>query len=340
MNTQEKILMFLENKKNATGQNLRNFLGISRQAINKHLKEMIETGLVLKKGKTKKAFYSLQDGKKSIPIAKLINKNYSLQGLEEDRVFRDLALILQLKKNLSRQTFEIIQYAFTEILNNAIEHSNSKTGNVKLIINQYDLQFRIRDFGIGIFCSILKKFKLPDENAAIMELLKGKTTTMKQKHTGEGIFFTSKIADTLSLRSHKFNLIFDNRKRDIFIEKKAFQKGTQVNFVISKQSRRRLDKIFLSFAPEEFDYKFDRTVVMIKLLSQEYISRSEAKRLLSGLDKKFKEITLDFKGVKSIGQGFADEVFRIFRKKHPEIIIRSENTSLPVKLMIDHVVDN
>lgn len=332
--------MFLENRKNATGQDLRNFLGISRQAINKHLKEMIGNGLVLKKGKTRKAFYSLHDGKKSIPTVKIINRNYCLQGLEEDSVFRDFALILQLKKYLSGQAFEIIQYAFTEILNNAIEHSNSKTGNIKLIVNQYNLHFQIRDFGIGIFCSILKKFKLLDENAAIMELLKGKTTTMKQKHTGEGIFFTSKIADTLSLRSHKFNLIFDNRKKDIFIEKKVFQKGTQVNFVISKQSRRRLNKIFLSFAPEEFDYKFDRTVVMIKLLSQEYISRSEAKRLLSGLDKKFKEIILDFKGVKSIGQGFADEVFRIFRKRHPEILIKSENASLPVKLMIDHVVDN
>ena len=71
-----------------------------------------------------------------------------------------------------------------------------------------------------LFQSIFKKFDLPDENAAVGELIKGKTTTMAEKHSGEGIFFTSKAADQLSLRSHKINLIFDNSKKDVFVEQK------------------------------------------------------------------------------------------------------------------------
>jgi hypothetical protein len=102
---------------------------------------------------------------------------------------------------------------------------------------------------------------------------------------------------------------------------------------------RRLDKIFDQFAPEEFDYQFDRTKVQVKLFHTNYISRSEAKRLLHGLDK-FKEIILDFAGVKTIGQGFADEIFRVFQQAHPDISVKSENLSNTLKPIISHVVDN
>jgi hypothetical protein len=36
---------------------------------------------------------------------------------------------------------------------------------------------------------------------AIQDLLKGKQTTMPKSHSGEGIFFTSKIADNLTISS-------------------------------------------------------------------------------------------------------------------------------------------
>ena len=103
--------------------------------------------------------------------------------------------------------------------------------------------------------------------------------------------------------------------------------------------KKLLDEIFSHFAPEEFDYRFDRTKALVKLFYQDYVSRSEAKRLLYGLDK-FKEIILDFKGVKSIGQGFADEVFRVFKIAHPDKVIKIENLNPSLKPIIDHVVDN
>ena len=61
--------------------------------------------------------------------------------------------------------------------------------------------------------------------------------------------------------------------------------------------------------------------------------------MLAGLDK-FKEIILDFQGVKSIGQGFADEILRVFQKEHPDIIIKIENLNPALKSIINHVVDN
>jgi hypothetical protein len=41
------------------------------------------------------------------------------------------------------------------------------------------------------------------------------------------------------------------------------------------------------------------------------MSRSQARRLMNRFDR-FSEVVLDFTGVNFIGQGFADEIFRVF----------------------------
>jgi hypothetical protein len=38
-------------------------------------------------------------------------------------------------------------------------------------------------------------------------------------------------------------------------------------------------------------------------------------------------VALDFEGVDSIGQAFADEVFRVFRRKHPDVELVVRNAS-------------
>ncbi len=336
MATIDKILKYVQAKESPSGKEIGELLGISRQAVNKHLKALIEKGDVIKEGKTKGAVYKIA-GK--IKPAQRLRKNCTLEGLEEDKTFKELSLVLGLRKNLRENVFAIINYTFTEILNNAIEHSRSKKCDLEVNLSQYRCNFVIRDYGIGIFYSIYKKFGLDDETSGIEELVKGKTTTMRERHTGEGVFFTSKSGDSVAFRSHKINLIFDNMKKDVFVEEKKFIKGTEVTISISRASRKNLGRIFKQYAPEEFDYKFEKTRVFVKLFQKEYISRSEAKRLLSGLDR-FKEIVLDFKGVKSLGQGFADEIFRVFQSQHPNIIFTTENLNPPIAAIMRRVVDN
>ena len=339
MKTKEKILLYLKERQSAGGKELAAHLGVSRQAVNKHVKQLIQESKVIKEGTTRGAVYKYLLVKKKTRSVKRFGKTYFLTGLEEDEVFHELALFLNLSRELSKSASDITHYAFTEMLNNAIDHSLSKKCSVGVSLDPYKFNFRIRDFGIGVFYSIFKKFGLPDESAAIGELIKGKTTTMEEKHTGEGIFFTSKAADVIFFRSHKIKLVFDNQNKEVFVEEKKFIIGTEVVFSISKKSKKKLDEIFIQFAPKEFDYRFERTRVQVKLLSKNYVSRSEAKRLLYGLHK-FKEIILVFDGVKTIGQGFADEIFRVFRNVHPEIVIRIENLSPTLKSIINHVVDN
>lgn len=168
------------------------------------------------------------------------------------------------------------------------------------------------------------------------ELVKGKRTTMPERHSGEGVFFTSKVGDAVNFRSHKINLLFDNQRKDVFVKEKKNISGTEVIFNIKKNTRRKLASIFREYAPEDYEYKFEKTRVYVKLFQRDYVSRSEARRLVTGLES-FQEIILDFKGIKTIGQGFADEIFRVFKKTHPTIKIKIENLNPVLKPIIDHV---
>ena len=338
MNVKEYILKILDQQESVTGKELLMELGISRQALNKHIKELIENGLIYKIGVTRGVRYKKNTGKQKQRSHQL-HRNYEITGLEEDRAYQEFDNLLGLSRVLSANVYGIFQYAFTEMLNNAIDHSISSRCSVEVGFDDYQVSFKIRDYGIGVFHSIYSNFDLKDESEAVGEILKGRSTTMAEKHSGEGIFFTSKVGDFIQFRSHGTLLTFDNGNQEIFLEKQKRIEGTEVYLRISRRSRRRLETIFQKFAPEEFDFKFEKTQISVTLFEDEFLSRSSAKRMLQGLDK-YRVIILDFKKVRKIGQGFADEIFRVFKKSNPEIEIQVQNSSEPVDIMIRHVVDN
>lgn len=262
----------------------------------------------------------------------------ALANLDEAAVYENVAITLGLSQ-LSSNIESIMHYAFTEMLNNAIDHSMSDRCNIEIQVDATRISFNVTDSGIGVFHSIEKKFDLEDEHAAMIELVKGKTTTKPEAHTGEGIFFVSRSADRFILRSHRLQIEWDRDRNDVFVSNPRFVKGTQVNFELRLDSRTRLENLFAEFAPQEYDFQFQKTRVLVKLVKQDYVSRSEAKRLMHNLDK-FKEIELDFRDVQSVGQGFADEVFRVFTSTHPNVIISAKNTSGAVEAMVRHVSTN
>ena len=65
-----------------------------------------------------------------------------------------------------------------------------------------------------------------------------------------------------------------------------------------------------------------------------HVSRSQARRIVTGLEK-FKVVILDFDRVPSVGQAFADEIFRVFKSKYPEIEIQTKNMVPTVQFMIE-----
>jgi uncharacterized protein (DUF1330 family) len=224
------------------------------------------------------------------------------------------------------------------MVNNAIDHSQSTWIDVILIEVDNRIIFEVRDNGIGAFRNIMQKKNLASELEAIQELLKGKTTTLPHSHSGEGIFFTSKIADIFVLDSFEYRLRVDNEIQDVFIEKPESFIGTKVRFEIKKDSGKHLNDIFFEYQAEPDSYSFDKTKVRVKLFKAGtvYISRSQARRLLSNLEK-FKLVILDFEGIDTIGQAFADEVFRVFVSRNPNTRIEPINMSETVQFMVDRV---
>jgi biotin operon repressor/anti-sigma regulatory factor (Ser/Thr protein kinase) len=336
MNTREIILQFIADHGEITGQDLTKTMNMTRQAVHKYLKPMIEEGRVIKIGKTRAATYRLADTPSPLPATgKVFRKRYPLEKSEEHLIFDEFSSVLNLRKEMKQNVYDIFQYAFTEVMNNAIEHSASKYADVEISVEPYNCAFRIRDYGVGIFFTIFKKFGLPDENEAVLELMKGKKTTMADRHAGEGVFFTSRSGDRVIFQSHRIRLLFDNISNDVMLQAIRLRKGTEVAFSISKKSRRELSGIFNLYSPEEYEYRFEKTEVRVRLFQRELVSRSEARRIMSQIHK-FKEVILDFKDVTTIGQAFADEIFRVFGNQHPDVLIRVENLNPSLKPMIDH----
>jgi len=307
---------------------------ISRQTAAQHLRELVGAGRLTKVGSTHNARYLAAR-----------KKGYGGQGrwrfsalhrtaaLDEDEVFSEAALRLNLKRRLSPAAYRIVNYAFTEMTNNAIEHSRAPSVRVAVECSGGDLRFEVVDHGIGAFESVRKKFRLNDHLEAVELLMKGKQTTDPRHHSGQGIFFTSRIADRFALESARLKLIVDHRAKDTFLEDVRVFRGTRVLFTLKQRSRKDLRTLFDEYSNE--DYEFDKTEIVVHLSKKEgdYVSRSEAKRLLFGLER-FRRIVFDFRRVTGIGQGFADEIFRVFQGQHPGLRIEVVHMSDAVEFMI------
>ena len=67
-----------------------------------------------------------------------------------------------------------------------------------------------------------------------------------------------------------------------------------------------------------------------------HVSRSQARRILTNLYK-FRSIIFDFDKVPMVGQAFADEIFRVFHNKYPDIKLKAINMNEAVQFMIGRV---
>lgn len=302
--------------------------GITRPAVHKHLKKLIEEKKILAKGGTKSRIYLLTE---EAPIYFKIDVK---KGLDESKVWEEHLEVFAHK--LPKNVYSICYYGFTEMVNNVIDHSGATKLLVEFQMSKDKIRFLIHDNGIGIFEKIKKTLHLKNYHEALLHLTKGKFTTDPTKHTGEGIFFTSRAFDQFHLVANQVKYSRYDDENDWLVNTSEKTKGTLVEMEIEKESPKILKRIFDKYAPVKDDYSFNKTEVLVALglnPDEHYISRSQAKRILLGLDK-FKHIILDFKRVQTVGQGFVDEVFRVFQNEHPDIKITSRNENKDVDFMI------
>jgi len=202
----------------------------------------------------------------------------------------------------------------------------------------------IHDNGVGIFEKIKNDFNLEDRRHAILELSKGKLTSDSSRHSGEGIFFTSRMFSSFIISSLDYAFVkLDTTTREYLLEIEQPEKETPGTRVILRLSTN------VSYTPKEIfdrysddDQRFSKTVVPLKLAKYEgeqLVSRSQARRILSRLER-FSEVVLDFEGISEIGQGFADEMFRVYPSEHPEVHLFPTKAGQAVQDMIRHVNAN
>ena len=222
------------------------------------------------------------------------------------------------------------------MLNNAIDHSSGTKVIVLIERTITSSEITITDDGYGIFRRITESLDLEDERHAVFELSKGKLTTDPDNHTGEGIFFTSRMFDEFAIDSGNVSFRHMSPEGEYWVlENDEHVTGTSVHLKLSNDTNRTPQEVFDSFAGDG-DYGFTKTVVPVDLArygNDSLISRSQAKRVLMRLDR-FNTVLLNFKNVEQVGQGFADEVFRVFVRAHPDIDLVPIHANSQVMSMI------
>ena len=177
--------------------------GISRQGVHRHIQLLRKQKALGIRGTTRKRRYKLR------PLATFRKLYYLNTPLEEDRLWRDD--IRPVLGDLPENVLTIWQHGFTEIMNNAIEHSAGKRVFVTINKTAIVTQMAIKDDGQGIFKKIQRELGLHNEHDAVLELAKGKLTTDPAHHSGEGIFFTSRIFDGFSIHSGTVSFLHKDR---------------------------------------------------------------------------------------------------------------------------------
>lgn len=321
------ILDLAENNATKLIPQTMNKFEITRQAVFQHLQHLIKQDMLIH---TNHGVYELRPQEEWSETLTVSSNS------EEDVVWREK--ISPRIGNLPDNALDIWYYGFTEMFNNVVDHSGSHDVLIKIRKTAQTTQMDIADYGVGIFNKIKNAMGLLDERHAVIELTKGKLTTDPTSHSGEGIFFTSRMFDAFYILSGEVFLSHTyGEEEDWILQNSAKQNGTWVSLKLKNNTARTKKEIYDNFSDD--DYGFTKTVVPVRLAqygNEKLISRSQAKRLLERIDR-FKTVLLDFTEVETIGQAFADEVFRVFVNAHPNIDIIPIRANNDVLQMINRV---
>ena len=273
---QRYILAHIEDHPDDIAKATAEAFAITRQAVHRHLTALVKEGQIEATGQTRRKRYALKVTGFETALALAENRH-------EDQVWR--SVVEPRLGGLPETILRICQYGFTEVFNNAIDHSEGKQSLVRVERTARSVSLIVSDDGVGIFEKIKASFDLEDYRHAILELAKGKLTTDPKRHSGEGIFFASRVFDDFVIAANKHRFLHFNRPPgDWLIEdEKLDSLGTLIKMKIAVDSPRTLKAVFELYAnPDTDDYGFSRTHVPLRLAQyghDQLMSRSQARRV-------------------------------------------------------------
>ena len=302
-------------------------MGINQNTVHGYITELIDKGVLRR---AKRGRYEL------------VREQYTF-CLERDKGDLDSDLyayekyLAPLLRDEPKNVREIWAYAFTEMMNNVMDHSLASQVHIRVDRDLVNTSVIISDNGIGIFRKLQEHFGFSSTEEAICELFKGKLTTDSANHSGEGIFFLSRMMDDFIILSDGKVFCIDKYEESVLTDIKEFSvPGTSVYMRLSNTSNKTAAEIFDRYADP--DSGFTKTSIPLKnIYDSSPVSRSQAKRLCNRMDR-FEEVTLDFDGLDWMGQGFAHQLFVVFQQEHPQIRLLPIHMSAPVEKMYRHVL--
>jgi len=306
-------------------------LGVGPDAARRLLRRLVDLQWLQVQGGPRQRRY--QPG-----LLRQVVRRYPLAGLQEDTPWaQDFAPFFALPDNVA----QLAQHAFTELLNNAIDHSGGSSVTVSVRQTPAQVQLLVSDDGRGIFDAIGEAFEITDPALAMLELAKGKLTRQPEQHSGRGLFFTAKLADVIDLHANQAAFQQCDWQREQWLPvRPACARGSAVYVAIATDTDRTLDQVLRHYSLDGQGYGFERTVVPLRLLTAPQLglaSRAQARRVAARLPQ-FRRVELDFDGLADVGHGFVDELLRVFHRQHPGLMLVPTNMALRVAEMVDSVV--
>ena len=302
--------------------------GVSRQAAHYHFKKMEKSGLVRHEGAGRTAHYVRNT---------LRSAEYSLQGLSdsdvwtlEHRALKDLDLVILDNPAVVAN----LNFTFTEMVNNAIEHSAGAAVEIRWFLDGNRIAFEVEDDGIGAFRRMRESRGLARDFDAIGEIAKSRQTTDPAHHSGLGIYLSSRLADRFILSSGHLVWTTDLERDDAAVGwLDEERRGTLVRCEVRASTARTLHDVSNDITdPEVVGSK--RSRIRVDLFRGDgFVSRTQAKTLAVRLEM-FDQVELDFTGVREIGQGFADELFRVWQAQHPDTLLVPVNANPAILAVI------
>lgn len=304
--------------------------GITRQAAHSHLAKLVASGEIIQEGASRSTRYRRIASSEHV---------YKLRELDENEVWGNEKRVLS---NLYPEIFEIknvvqiLNFAFTEMVNNAIDHSRGSNAIIRWFLRPDRITFEVEDDGVGAFTTIREERNLANDFEALGDLSKGKQTTDPDRHSGLGIFFTSRMVNRFVLSAGRISWVVDHEIDDVawgWLDDP--RTGTLVRCEIRSDTTITPRDVYAELSNAETG-RFDKTTIHVNLFKEHggsFVSRTEAKAIGTRLEG-FEEIELDFAGISEIGQGFADQLFRVWTRENPSSRLVPTNANPAILAMI------
>lgn len=321
----DRVRLLADRRGEIQNRDVTRALRVSAATAHRVLHALVVGGILERHGRGPAARYRLRT----------LHHRFRLRGLDENRVWHEIAAGIARIRSLDAAAVQSLQYAATEIVNNAIDHSSGRMVDVAVAFERGGATVTtVHDDGIGVFRRVCEDFGFASPHDAIVQIEKGKLTSDPARHSGEGLFFSSKAVTRFRLESQGVVWIVDNHIHDSAIAASDVRRGTRVKLEVVREHMPRLEEVFRAYTdPETLRFTRTRTTIKLAGLGSALVSRSEAKRLVARLPE-FTHVTLDFSGVQVVGQGFCDEVFRVFGRMHPEITLEPVGMNDAVAFMV------